>query len=156
MKIEGTFVTDDVTKLPLDVAVAALEAMTEARDHLTEELSKLRKHIQNLKSLPTLGDLIIEHIKLVGKFDDLDVPIVDEDGLIKIPNPHTNKDWTFANWAKDWTFANWAWVKSFCERHPAAFPIHDEELDNTNFTWINCRALKVRPGRPSCGCGCGD
>lgn len=147
MRIEGTFVTDDVTKLPLDVAVAALEAMTVARDHMTEELSKLRKHIANLKSLPTLGDLIIEHIKLVGKPDDPDVPIIDEDGLIKIPNPTANKDWTFRNWD---------WVKSFCERHPAAFPTHNENLDQVNFTWINCRSLKVRPGKPACACGCGE
>lgn len=147
MRIEGTFVTDDVTKLPLDVAVAALEAMTVARDHMTEELSKLRKHISNLKSLPTLGDLIIEHIKLVGKEDDPDVPIIDEDGLIKIPNPNANKEWTFRNWE---------WVKSFCERHPGAYPVHYEDLDNTGYTWINCRSLKVRPGKPACACGCGE
>ena len=145
MRIEGAFVTDDVTKLPLDVAVTALEAMTVARDHMTEELSKLRKHIANLKSLPTLDDLIIEHIKLVGKPNDPDVPIIDEGCMIKIPNPSANKEWTFANWD---------WVKSFCERHPEAYPVHREELDNTNFTWIDCSALNVRPGKPSCDCGC--
>jgi hypothetical protein len=146
-KIEGIFVTDDVTKLPLDVAVAALEAMTESRDHLTEELSKLRKHIQSLKSLPTLGDLIIEHTKLVGKPDDplyWKYPILDEEGMIKIPNPRANREWTFRNWE---------WVKSFCERHPAAYPVFREELNNTNYTWIDARSLNVRPGRPSCGCG---
>lgn len=100
MKIEGTFVTDDVTKLPYDMAVVTLKAMTAARDHMTEELSKLRKHIANLTAKPTLGDLIREHIKLVGKLDYPDVPIIDEGCMIKIPNPVANKDWTFANW--DW------------------------------------------------------
>ena len=145
MKIEGTFVTDDVTKLPYDMAVATLKAMTAARDHMTEELSKLRKHIANLKALPTLGDLIREHIQLIGTPDDPDVPITDEGYMIKIPNPVANSKWTFANWN---------WVKTFCERHPGAYPVHREELNNTNFTWIDCSALNVRPGKPSCDCGC--
>ena len=138
LKINQIIVTDDITQLPLSVQKKVLEEMTIARDKLTNEMSRVRLNIRDLEYRPTLEELVIEHIRKESRPDDPDVPIDIFDGhLVRIPLPQEPN-------AK-WTFRNWEWAKSFCEAHPGAVPCHDDDLDHSSYTFIDCSGLRVRP-----------
>jgi len=101
---------------------------------VTDDITQLPLSVQK----KVLEELVIAHIRKESRPDDLDVPIDIFDGhLVRIPLPQEPN-------AK-WTFRNWEWAKGFCEAHPGAVPCHDEDLDHSSYTFIDCSQLRVRP-----------
>ena len=129
-------ISGDPTKLPLPVAEETLRIMTEDRDALTREMSKLRQHIATEKAKPTLSELVIAHIAKEDREGDPDVPITDNGTLVRIPKPKGEDP--------KWSFRNWEWIKGFCEAHPGAFPTNEEGLDHEHFDYIDCSKLDIR------------